>query len=181
MYNVDEFIQVISIGLIVTGFLLNTNRLLKSIELCKECLFILKERAGIKEDKLAKSFSVRIYFTMWKVCRLISDDTNAIKYAKSVVKLSSELAVMYFDESKYPQSEILSKKALLVSKEIGHRSGEATSYTNLGAVYESLGEYEKAKEHLEKSLAINKEIGDRRGRAYSYTNLGTEYISLSEY
>ena len=181
MYNVDEFIQVISIGLTVTGFLLNTNRLLKSIELCKECLFILKERAGIKEDKLAKSFSVRIYFTMWKVCRLISDDTNAIKYAKSVVKLSSELAVMYFDESKYPQSEILSKKALLVSKEIGHRSGEAASYTNLGNVLQAVGEYEQAREHLEKSLAIQKEIGDRNGEAVAHGNLGNVYRSVGEY
>ena len=181
MYNVDEFLQVISIGLIVTGFLLNTNRFLKSIELCKECLFILKERAGIKDEKLAKSFSVRIYFTMWKACRLISDDTNAIEYAKTVVNLFSELGEMYFHEGKYQQAEILSKKALLISKEIGYRGGEACSYTNLGVVDESVGEYEKAKEHHEKSLAIQKEIGNRNGEATSFMNLGNVYQSVGEY
>lgn len=38
MNNLDEVVQVISVGLVVAGFLLNTNRLLKTIELCKESL-----------------------------------------------------------------------------------------------------------------------------------------------
>jgi len=89
MYNVDEVIQVISIGLIVAGFLFNTNRFLKCIELCKECLFILKEKAVINDKKLTKSFYVRIYFTMWKACSLVSDNSNAINYGGNLVKLSS--------------------------------------------------------------------------------------------
>ena len=181
MYNVDEVIQVISIGLIVAGFLFNTNRFLKCIELCKECLFILKEKAVINDKKLTKSFYVRIYFTMWKACSLVSDNSNAINYGGNVVKLSSELAEMYFRESKYAKAKNLFEKALLISKETGNRNGEACSCTNLGAVYLSIGEYEKAREYLEKSLAIQTEIGDRSGEATSYTNLGVMYKSVGEY
>ena len=69
MNNVDEVIQVISIGLIIAGFLLNTNRFLKAIELCKECLFILKDTAGLKDKKMSKSFFIWIYFTMHKTLK----------------------------------------------------------------------------------------------------------------
>ena len=182
MYNVDEVtIQVISIGLIVAGFLFNTNRFLKCIELCKECLFILKERAVINDHKLSKSFYVRIYFTMWKACSLISDNSNAKKYAENVVVLILELAEMYFHESKFAQAKNLFEKALLISKEIGDRRGEATSYGNLGVVYLSIGEYEKAREYLEKSIAILVEIGNRSGAASCYTNLGGMYQTVGEY
>ena len=125
MNNRDEVIQVISIGLIVAGFLLNTSRFQKAIELCKECLFILKDRAGIKDEKLTKSFHKRIYFTLWKACSRISDNTNAIIYADKLLqiyrergerleecKLSIQLAQMYFDQSKYAQTKQLSENAI---------------------------------------------------------------------
>ena len=154
MYNVDEIIQAISIGLVVAGFFLNTNRFLKSIELCKECLIMLKEIAGIKDDKLTKSLYVKIYFTMWKACSRISDNTNAIKYAKLVAKLSLNLSNMYFHENKFAPAKNLSEKALLISKEIGDKNGEASSHLMLGEVYGLVSEYEKAREQLEKSLVI---------------------------
>jgi len=87
MNNADEIIQVISIGLIIASFLLNTGRYLKTIDLCKECLFILKDRAVITDEKFTKSFYKRIYFTMWKVCSLISDNTDAIKYAENLLQI----------------------------------------------------------------------------------------------
>ena len=90
MNNVDEVIQVISIGLIVAGFLLNTSRSLRAIELCKECLFILKDRADLKGKKLSKSLYKRIYFIMWKACSLISDNTNAIIYAEKLLQICGE-------------------------------------------------------------------------------------------
>ena len=82
MNNLDEVIQVIKVGLIVAGFLLNSNRLLKSIELCKECLFILKDRGGMKDKKLSKSLYIRIYLITWKACNRIRDNTNATKYVE---------------------------------------------------------------------------------------------------
>ena len=53
------------------------------------------------------------------------------------------------------------EKALAISKEIGHRKGEAAGYGNLGSAFHSLSEYIKAKECREKGLAISIEIGHR--------------------
>ena len=194
MNNKDDVLRVISIGLTVAVFLLNTSRVLKAIEVCKECLFILKDRAGITGEKLSKSFYVRIYLQLLMACYRICDNTSAIKYAEKLLliyresgerleeyKLSITLGGMYFHQSKYRQAKQLTEKALLISKEIGDRIGEASCYGNLGNVYTSVGEYEKAKEHLVKSLAIQKEIGDRNGEASCYGNLGNVYTSVGEY
>ena len=194
MNSVEEVIQLISIGVIVASFLLNTNRFLRAIELCKECLFILKDRVCIKDQKLGKSLYMRIYVIMGKACHRINDKTNALKYAEKLLqiyresgetleeyKLSKTLGRMYFYQSKYVQAIQVNEKRLLISKEIGDRNGEAACYMDLGNVYRAVGKYEKAREHLEKSLVINKEIGDRKGEAPCYTNLGNVYLSVGKY
>jgi len=141
MKNADGVIVVISIGVLVGSFLLNTSRYLPAIELCEECLFILKDRTAIIDKKFTKSFYKRIYFTMWKACSLISDNTNAIKYAEKLLQiyhengerlekceLSLKLAVMYFHQGKYPEAIQLSEKALLISRETGNRKREASCH-----------------------------------------------------
>ena len=187
MNNMDEVLQAISIGLIVAYFLLNTNRVLKSIEICKECLAISKQKAGFKDDKLTKLLCKRVYLIMSNAYRAINDNTNAIKYARESGekleegKLYRNLGNMYFRQSKYAEARELYEKSLAISKEIGDRNGEASCYGNLGAVYQSVGEYDKAREHLEKSLAISKEIGDRNVEATCYGNLGAVYQSVGQY
>ena len=69
----------------------------------------------------------------------------------------------------------------MIRKEIGDKEGEASSYGNLGTVFQSLGEYVKAEEYLQKALVIRKEIGDKQGVAASYGDLGTLFKSLGEY
>ena len=194
MKNLDEVMQAISIGLIVAGFLLNTCRFLKAMELCRERLLFLNDAAGIIDEKFKKLLYKRIYFTMSKACSLISDNTNAIRYAEKLLviyresgerleeyRLSRVLAERYFRQSKYAKVKRLSVKTLLIRKEIGDRKGEACCHGKLGAVYQSVGEYEKAIEHLEKSLSIQKETGNRNGEASSYANLGIVYHSVGEY
>ena len=178
MNNIDEVLQAIYIGLIVAYFLLNTNRVLKSIEICKECLDILRRRAGIKDDKFAKSLYKRVYLVMSKAYRAINDNTDAMKYAEKILqiyretgqklaeyKLSLDLAERYFNQSKFAEAKELLEKALLIGKEIGDRDGQATCFQNLGGVYQSVGEYGKAIEYIKKSLVIKNEIGDRNGEA----------------
>ena len=188
MNNMDEVLQAISIGLIVAYFLLNTNRVLKSIEICKECLAISKQKAGFKDDKLTKLLCKRVYLIMSKAYRAINDNTNAIKYARESgekleeYKLCFDLGNMHsVSQSKYAEARELYEKSLAIIKEIGDRNGEANCYLNLGAVYQSVGEYDKAREHLEKSLVIKKEIGDKNGEASCYGNLGNVYVSVGEY
>ena len=133
---------------------------------------------------------------MWKACSLISDNTNAIKYAENILQiyhengerleeceLSSDLAVTYFDQCKYPEAKQLSEKALLISREIGDRENEAHCHGILGVVYQSIGEYEKAKGHLEKQLLIQKETEGEGGKvnSYTYLKLGVVYRLLGEY
>ena len=194
MNSVDELIQVITIGLVVAGFLLNTNRYLKTIQLSKECLSIVKDRAAIIDEKFTKSLYKRIYFTMWKACSILGDNTSAIRYAENILQIHREsgerleectlsicFALMFLLQSKYAQAKQLFEKALLISRDIGHREVEACCCGILGTVYLSVSEYEKAGEHLQKSLAIMKEIGDRNGEATCYENLGSVYHFLSEY
>ena len=73
------------------------------------------------------------------------------------------------------------QKALVIKSEIGDREGEATTYGNLGTVFQSLGQYDKAKKYLQKALIIRTEIGDRKGEATDYGNLGTVFQSLRQY
>ena len=194
MNGMDEVMQAISIGLLVAYFLLNTNRVLKSIGICKECLTILKEKAGTRDDKLANSLCKMVYLIMSNAYRAINDNTNAVKYAKKLLQiyhaseekleeyeLSFYLAEMYFYQSNYAEAKELFDRALLISKENGCRIRQADCYANLGFVHGSVSEHDKAREHFEKSLAINTEIGDRKGEANCYLNLGVAYISVGEY
>ena len=81
----------------------------------------------------------------------------------------------------YGKAETCYKSALLVTKEIGDKRGEATCYENLGTVYDSLGKYGKAETYQRNALVIRKEIGDKQGEAVCYGNLGNVYESLCEY
>ena len=91
MNNMFEVLQVIGvIGLIVAYYLLNTNRVLKSIELCKECLAIFKQREEIRDDKLTKSLYKRVYLVMSNAYRAINDNSNTIKYTEKILQISRE-------------------------------------------------------------------------------------------
>ena len=84
---------------------------------------------------------------------------------------------MYQSLGEYEKAKTYQENALVITKEIGNRRGEA----GLGTVYESLGEFEKAKTYQENALVIRKEIGDKQGEATCYGNLGAVYHSLGEY
>ncbi|XP_022799415.1 tetratricopeptide repeat protein 28-like [Stylophora pistillata] len=68
-----------------------------------------------------------------------------------------------------------------MKKEIGDRRGEATSYGDLGTLFQSLGQYDRAQDCKEKALAMQKEIDDRKGEAISYGNLGALFQSIGQY
>ena len=194
MNNTDEYLQAISIGVLVACFLLNTRQGLKAIELCRECLLLLKEKPCIKGEKLGELLYKDIYSIMANASTLISDNINAIKYREKLVQICREsgerleecqlgiqLAEMYLTQSKPLKAKDLYEKALSISKEISCRALEACCYSGLGTAYKGVREYEKCREHIEKSLAIYKEIGDREGEATIYGNLGTVYQSVGKY
>ncbi|XP_078354196.1 uncharacterized protein LOC144638809 isoform X1 [Oculina patagonica] len=194
MNNIVEIIQTIYIGLIVAIFLINTCRVPKAIELCKECLFILDNTPLIREEMIFKLLYKDIYCTMLLAYLNMDDCTNVIKYATQILSilraygdrfeectLSKLLAKSYLIQSKYVEAKEHSEKALLISTEIGDKNGEAFCCENLGTVYQSVGEYEKAEEYHMKALAIRKEIGDRNGEASCYGKMGTVFQFVGEY
>ncbi|XP_078353870.1 tetratricopeptide repeat protein 28-like [Oculina patagonica] len=194
MDNIVEIIQTIFIGFIVAIFLINTCRVPKAIELCKECLFILDNTPLIKKEKKFKFLYKKIYWTMLLAYGRINDYTNVIKYANKILPIirefgdrfqeftvSQTLATSYLRQSKYKEAKEHGEKALPISTEIGGKNGKAFCYEVLGEVHQSVGEYEKAKEYHMKALAIRKEIGHRNGEASCYGNLGRVYEFVGEY
>ena len=80
----NTVIQAVTVGFVVTNFLLNTFGLLKSIELCKECLIILDNKAVIKEEVI-KLFFKNLYSIMFPAYCLINDYSSAIKYGNKLL------------------------------------------------------------------------------------------------
>ena len=196
MCNRGEIRLAVSISLVVALFLLNTCRApnYKTIELCKECLYILNNKAVIRSDVTQIFYNDIIHCIMFVAYCLINDYTSAIEYGRKFLvilhnsgekalesKLSLELANLYHHRCKHSEAKTLCWKAKAICREIGERKGEASSNESLGTIFLSLGEYIKATENLERSLEIREEIGDRIGLASCYGNLGSAFYFRGEY
>ena len=88
---------------------------------------------------------------------------------------------MYQSVGEYEKAKTYQENALVITKEIVDKQGEAVCSGNLGAVYYSLGEYKKSKTYHENALLILKETGDKQKEATCYGNLVTVYQSLEEF
>ncbi len=55
---------------------------------------------------------------------------------------------------------------------MGDRSGEATTLSNIGAVYDALGEKQKALDYYQQALHLDRAVGDRSGEATTLSNIG---------
>ena len=64
------------------------------------------------------------------------------------------------------------ERQLVLSREIGHRLGEANATGNLGIVFASQGRLVEAREHYERYLGLTRELRDRQGEAIALYNLG---------
>ncbi len=63
---------------------------------------------------------------------------------------------------------------------MGDRGGEASTLTNIGAVYDSLGEKQQALDFYNQALPLIQAVGDRSGEASTLNNIGTVYNSLGD-
>ncbi|KAL9986906.1 hypothetical protein ACROYT_G001120 [Oculina patagonica] len=194
MINKEEIIEAIGISLVVATFLLNTDRALKAIELCKESMALLNNKALSRKQQFGKQICGRIYRTMFDAYCRIHDNSNAITYGRKLLViysqcgetfqegwLSIQLATIYQSQHRFVEAKELYERAVTIMKGIGNKNREEIAYANLGTVFQYLGDYDKAKECLEKALAINMEIGNRAGEAVCYENLGTVFQYLGDY
>ena len=190
----DRVLEYMIIIICVAKFLLKTSRVLKGIELCKECLIHLKNKAFDKPlQELVNVSYIALYRTMFKGYRLINDHPRAIECCRNLLvivrgrrdelegEVLLELATFYHDQSNYEEAKSLYEETVNIVIETGERRREGTCYGNLGTVFYCIGEYAKAKEYLHKALTIRKELGDRKKEASCYGNLATVFQSLSEY
>ncbi|MEG3971361.1 tetratricopeptide repeat protein [Microcoleus sp. T2B6] len=72
------------------------------------------------------------------------------------------------------------EEALKLFRAVGDRGGEATTLSNIGAVYSKLGEKQKALEYYSQSLLVSRAVGDRGGEALTLNNIGSVYNDLGE-
>ena len=194
MDDMDKVIWITFIGTFVADFLLNTGRVQKVIELCKECLIHINIAIFGKQEEIVRLAYGEISSLIFKGYQILNDYTSGIEFGTQLLvflrgcgeaalesKATFHLAKLYHDQSKYKEAKELYKKALGIRIEIGDKKGQAVCYGNLGTVYQSLGQYGKAEEHQRKALLITNEIGHREGEAACYGNLGAVYQSLSQY
>ena len=150
-------IVFMTIALLVSVFLLNSDRIKKAIEICSECLILLNSANQNSKD---------IFIVLFRKMLFAS-------YRKSGIMLQTL--------GENIKAKECFERALAIATEIGDRSGEASCYENLGAVFLSLWQYDKAQEYLQRALVITTEIGDREGEANDYGNLGNLFMSLGQY
>ncbi len=198
MNNIEEFTEAISIALVAAIFLLNTGRALKAIELCKEALVLLNNKALSIKQQFSKlmyqKYVGEIYETMFDAYCCIHDYKSAITYGRKLLVNYSEcdetvsegtlsliLAEIYKRQNEYVKAKELCERAITIMRETRDKEGESIACVQLGTVYQSLGDYVKAKEYFEKALVITMEIGDRAAEAKCYVHLGSVLKSLSEY
>jgi class 3 adenylate cyclase len=70
---------------------------------------------------------------------------------------------------------------LKIYKDIDNKFGIASSYNNIGLVYDSQGNLSEALKYHLASLKIREAIGDKYGIASSYNNIGTIYSDQGNY
>ena len=192
MENIGE--EIIGMALPVALFLLNTNRVQKAIECCKESLFLMNCNTEENDLQSIKLLLMEFYFILFRAYRRISDYINAERYCRELLVLSHEsgallkegnasmaLAKICEIQCKFTEATQLYDKTINIRAQIGDKKGEGNACVRIGAMFYKLGEYVKAKEYYERALKITTQIGDRNGEALSYINLGATFESLGEY
>ncbi|XP_022797219.1 tetratricopeptide repeat protein 28-like [Stylophora pistillata] len=185
---------LISIGLAVAIFLLNTGRVLQAIKMCQEC-FILLRNGALREDiPDTKLLYQGVFTTAIKAHFRLFANTSTEEYLREQLLLFQEsdnppekgwlqltLAKILQDKNKFAEAVRFYKSAMAIMKTNRDSHGEAITYGNLGILFRSLTKYDKAQEYQEKALAITIKIGDKKGEAASYGNLGTLFQSHGRY
>ena len=103
------------------------------------------------------------------------------KYAK----LLFDYADFLYKYGKYKESEKIYQRQIAHSEELysNENADTATSYNNIGLVYNSQGDYAKALEYILKAFEIREKVlgKEHPDTAESYNNIGGVYDSLGDY
>jgi len=75
MNDTEEIIQAIYIGIVVATFLYTNGRARKAIELCRESLVLINNKAMEKEEQFGQSLYEAVYEVMFAAYFFIRDYT----------------------------------------------------------------------------------------------------------
>ena len=192
MENIGE--DIIAMALPVALFLLNTNRVQKAIECCKESLFLMNCNTEENDLQSMKLHLLEFYFILFRAYLRISDYINVERCCRELLVLSHESGALLIEgflsmvlgnicevQCKFTEATQLYNKAINIRATTGDKKGEVNAYVRIGAMFHKLDEYVKAKEYYERALHITIQICDRDGEALSYVNLGAVFYLLREY
>ena len=158
---------LIYIASVLARFLCNTGRRIKAIELCKECLVLLNNKALEKEKHQRNVFLEQIYLTMFNVhfdCRNYKDAAECGRKLLFIYRecgkrggegiLCSKLAEIHRIQNEPAEAQELYEAAIKIMNRTGKKKMEAHACKCLADVFRSLFEYDKAREYYEKALSI---------------------------
>ena len=153
MNNILEILWTIDIGALVATFLFNTGRIIKSVEIFKEYLVLLNDKALETIKELTTPRVIYVYRKLLDSYTLMYDHTSALECGKKlhmalhntgrkeeegIVLL--KLANIYYQTSKYEETIQFHEKALSIMIETGNNRGVGMCYGNLGAVLRIVGQ-----------------------------------------
>ena len=179
---------------VVSEYLINTNRVQKSIELCNEQLFLLNKTELKNKTELVTNCKTLAYRNMSLGYFRVEDYGSAIKWGQKMLDSSRErgdriteghamsiLVQLNTFQSNHNEAKELGARALDIAKETGDKKLEALCNNAQGDNLKSLGEYIEAKEYLEKGIEFAKAVGDWHTEATCYLSLADTCACLCEY
>ena len=105
-------------------------------------------------------------------CTRVLRKPGALEPTPERAKALNTAGVLAYYQGDYASARTHHEESLAIQRQLGSRSGMATSLTSLGNMACDEGDFASARTMHEESLAIQRELGDRRGIANSLGNLG---------
>ena len=193
MDRIFKDLNTIHIGLVVAEFLQKTNRALKAIQLCEECLMLLLNNSEWCEDKYFKLIYFFIVHKLLNAYIDVFDLKNVQRCTQEFLVLSQDygytqeegwftltLAHLYLVQHKFEEAKQAFLKALDIIKVNGTREHARRTYDGLALLSGFIGDIKSQKEYLEKSLLLMEDTGDKKGKAECYSALGHYFMSVND-
>ncbi len=87
----------------------------------------------------------------------------------------------YLNIAQYDNAQEYLNRSLAISQEIGDKSSESVTLSNISQVFSARGDYEMALEYLKRSLLIVQEIGDKSCEGTMLNNISQIYDAQGDY
>ncbi|MBC8151575.1 MAG: tetratricopeptide repeat protein [Bacteroidetes bacterium] len=95
--------------------------------------------------------------------------------------LYDQLGSLSFQLSSYEAAQQYWQKSLGISREIGDRSGEGVSLSNISQIYKVGGDYQTALSYLQQSLSIMQQTSDKKEEGAALNNISQIYQAWGDY